>query len=418
MVKTDSFGNIITGELPYARGKILKNTEDDYKKVIKANKIILDRRKKSEVIYDFTGLDRGFPFEASDYQGMTDEISGAIYGDELRIVGLNHLGGNDREHDILLTNRMTAATIAVHLALVKPNQIVVGISPSYSHPSIIRAARLAGARFIDFNNIKEFESALDSKKRISLLCITRLAVTYDIMETDNLKHIIETAKSRGINVFIDDAGGARVGPSIFKQPKSLELGADLVATGLDKYGVVGPRFGLLGGRKDLVSIVRAKTWELGLEARPVFFPSAIRSLKMFKQERVESLVNTTKEVGKELKVLLGPKYVHDTPVTSQILAEDLLKLCMERADIDKATIVPYEATAALSMLLLKNYGILTVHFAGIPPGTASTLLKFVHPETLEKFGGAKKLAEAINSSINELSKLLRAPTEIYNLLLV
>ena len=43
---------------------------------------------------------------------------------------------------------------------------------------------------------------------------------------------------------------------------------DLGATGLDKYGTIGPRLGLMAGDKALVGRIRAKSFEFGLEARP------------------------------------------------------------------------------------------------------------------------------------------------------
>jgi hypothetical protein len=42
---------------------------------------------------------------------------------------------------------------------------------------------------------------------------------------------------------------------------------------------------------------------------------------------------------------------------------------------------------------------ITVHFAGMPPGTSSLLVEFVSPETLERFGGAEAPAKAIDSSL-------------------
>jgi L-seryl-tRNA(Ser) seleniumtransferase len=45
-----------------------------------------------------------------------------------------------------------------------------------------------------------------------------------------------------------------------------------------------------------------------------------------------------------------------------------------------------EASAALSMLLLSDHGMLMVHFR-LPPGTVDLLIKFVPPETLECFLG-------------------------------
>jgi L-seryl-tRNA(Ser) seleniumtransferase len=79
--------------------------------------------------------------------------------------------------------------------------------------------------------------------------------------------------------------------------------------------------------------------------------------------------------------------------------------------------VPYEAAAALSMLLLRDHGMLMVHFVGVPPGTADLLIKFVPPETLERFGGAGKYAEAVNASLTRLGELLRDPESVRDLLL-
>ena len=59
----------------------------------------------------------------------------------------------------------------------------------------------------------------------------------------------------------------------------------------------------------------------------------------------------------------------------------------DTAQATGSALLPYEATAALAMLLLRDHGILTVHFAASPPGTSALLLKFVPPETLEAFGG-------------------------------
>jgi hypothetical protein len=46
-----------------------------------------------------------------------------------------------------------------------------------------------------------------------------------------------------------------------------------------------------------------------------------------------------------------------------------------------------EISAALSMLLLGDHGMLMVHFVGRPPGTVDLLIKFVPPDTLECFLG-------------------------------
>jgi len=217
-------------------------------------------------------------------------------------------------------------------------------------------------------------------------------------------------------VYVDDAGGARVGPAVFDQPRTLELGADLGATGLDKYGTVGPRLGLLAGDTALVASIRARAFEFGLEARPMLYPAALRSLAGYRPERVRVLVETTRRVGQAMSAVFGAR-LHVTPVTAQLRADDLLALAMERAGVATPPIVPIEATAALAMLLLEDYGVLTVHFAGMPPGTSSLLLKFIPPETLERFGGADALAKAVDSSVDRLAALLRDRAALTALLL-
>src|SRR6266571_4759754 len=87
--------------------------------------------------------------------------------------------------------------------------------------------------------------------------------------------------------------------------------------------------------------------------------------------------------------ILAPSSVRTLAITSQLLAEDILELIMERGNISEPPMVPYEATAAVAMNLLKDHGIVTVHFAGVPPGTSALLIKFVPPETLQKFGAQR-----------------------------
>ncbi|HEX3416746.1 MAG TPA: hypothetical protein VHT21_10135 [Stellaceae bacterium] len=117
----------------------------------------------------------------------------------------------------------------------------------------------------------------------------------------------------------------------------------------------------------------------------------------------------------ELRPLLGNR-LRETPTTVQIGADDILEIAMERGGIREPPVVPYEASAALSMLLLRYHDMLMVHFVGVPPGTADLLIKFVPPETLERFGGARKYAEAIDGSLTRLGELLGEPEDVRGLL--
>ena len=235
--------------------------------------------------------------------------------------------------------------------------------------------------------------------------MTRLAVSYEILSLAEIERIVRLAHDAGARVLVDDAGGARVGPAVFDQPKMLEMGVDVGSTGLDKYGTVGPRIGLMGGRRDLVEPMRALAFELGVEARPMIFPAVVRSLEQYDPARVRELVATTREVITALKKRLGNR-VTETPVIARLDGEDILEIAMERGGLGERPVMPIEASAGLSMLLLRDYGVLTVHFAGLPPGTSALLIKFVSPETLERFGGAEKFAAAIDASLDRLGEII------------
>lgn len=412
-MSVDRFGNPHAPNLSYARGNILASTEDDFKKLQLAWSLIRQRGPGS--IYIFTGLEHAMPLAAEELEFADDEIGPALSFERLKELALDHLGGSPERDDVAVFNRLTGATMATHLTLVKPDDVVIGVSETHSHPSVVRAADQAGARFIDTSGLAAFRDAIGAE-RPTLVVLTRLAVTYDLMPVEAIRAIVRLAHDKGALVYLDDAGGARVGPAAFDQPKTLELGVDIGATGLDKYGTKGPRFGLLAGRKDLVGRIRAKGFEFGQEARQALYPAVVRTLEQYDPARVRDLIASTQRIAAELRPILGNR-LRETPTTVQLAAEDILEIAMERGGVSEAPVVPYEASAALSMLLLKEHDMLMVHFVGVPPGTADVLIKFVPPETLERFGGPKKYAQAVDDSLTRLGEMLRNPREIRELLL-
>jgi L-seryl-tRNA(Ser) seleniumtransferase len=410
----DRFGNEFSPNLSYARGEILATTADDFKKLQHAWRIIRERGPES--VFIFTGLEHSLPLQSEDLRFADDEIGPALHFERLKELALEHLGGSVDEHDVAVFNRLTGATMATHLTLVKPGDVVIGVSASHSHPSVLRAADHVGARFIDTAGLAAFKDAIAGEKQVALVDLTRLAVTYELLPIDAIRQIVRIAHDKGALVYVDDAGGARVGPGAFDQPRMLELGADVGATGLDKYGTVGPRFGLMAGRRDLVDRIRAKGFEFGMEARQALYPAVVRTLEQYDPRRIQVLIDSTKEIAKEMRPLFGNR-LRETPTTVQLAADDILEIAMERGGAEQPPIVPYEATAALSMLMLKDYDMLMVHFVGLPPGGADLLIKFVPPETLSRFGGPKKYAEAVNNCLTKLGKMIREPESIRELLL-
>jgi L-seryl-tRNA(Ser) seleniumtransferase len=404
----DRFGNKFSPGVPYARGAIVGSTADDLSKLKAAWNWIRARMtgKPASEVFIMNGLERGMKIDASDIPLLDDELAPALFDDEIRALGLAQLGGDPGRHDLMLCNRQTAALLVAADVMVKDGDVVVGVSPRYSHPAVVRAIAHGGGRFTDCAGLAAFRETMARLDKVDLVALTRLSVSYEILSEDELQEIVRIARAKGARILIDDAGGARVGPAVFDQTKSLGFGAEIVCTGLDKYGTVGPRLGMVGGDKEIVARMRARAFEMGLEARPMLYPAVVKSLRQYSPARVRELVATTMRVKDALERRLGADRLWVTPVTVQLRAEDILELAMQRGRINGPPCVPYEATAGLAMILLRDHGLLTVHFAGMPPGTSALMIKFVAPETMARFGGPDKMAKAIDDSITKLSQVI------------
>lgn len=415
----DRFGNPFAPGLAYARGRFVSSTADDMTKLRVAGTIMRERRERlgPDALYLLSGLERSLRVDPSELEVMDDEIASALYFDEVRQLGLEHLGGDPDKHDVVVLNRLTAALLVSADVMINQGEEVIGVSPRYSHPAVVRAVAHARARFRDVQGLPDFKSVMADTRRVNTVFLTRLAVSYEILGEDELREIVRVSREKGAQLIVDDAGGARVGPAVFGQSKPLELGVDVCATGLDKYGTSGPRLGLLAGRKDLVERIRVRAFEMGLEARQMLYPAVVRSLKGYDPARVRELVATTMLVAAALKKRIAADRIFETPVTVQLRGEDIIELAMARGGLTNVPVVPYEATAGLAMLLLREYGIITVHFAGIPPGTSAFMIKFVPPETLARLGGAERLADAIDECIGKLGEVLRSPEDFSSLIL-
>ena len=108
------------------------------------------------------------PLAADDLEFADDEIGPALSYERLKALTLGHLGGSPGTDDIAVFNRLTGATMATHLTLVKPGDVVIGVSESHSHPSVVRAAGQAGARFIDTAGLAAFRDAITTERLTAL----------------------------------------------------------------------------------------------------------------------------------------------------------------------------------------------------------------------------------------------------------
>src|SRR5271165_1129915 len=107
---TDRFGNPHAPNLPYARGKILATTEDDFRKLQRAWGLV--RERGPEAVFIFTGLEHGLPMSSDELRFADDEVAPALYIERLKSAALTHLGGSPDRDDVAVFNRMTGATLA------------------------------------------------------------------------------------------------------------------------------------------------------------------------------------------------------------------------------------------------------------------------------------------------------------------
>src|SRR6202045_1641733 len=104
----DRFGNPHASNLSYARGEILRSTEDDFQKLQRAWSLIRQRGPGST--YVFTGLEHSLPLAAEELELADDEIAPALSFERLKELALDHLGGSPETDDVAVFNRLTGAT--------------------------------------------------------------------------------------------------------------------------------------------------------------------------------------------------------------------------------------------------------------------------------------------------------------------
>jgi L-seryl-tRNA(Ser) seleniumtransferase len=157
----DCFGNAYAEDLPYARGAFVRGTADDIAKLEQAWRILNERiaNQGLEAVYNFSGLDRHLVVEPEDLPYLDDELAPARYSDELRRLGLEHLGGDPTRHDVFTLNRLTGALLLGAEVLVSPGDEVIGVSPRYSHPAVRRAVNRARGTFTDVVGAKGLRDA-------------------------------------------------------------------------------------------------------------------------------------------------------------------------------------------------------------------------------------------------------------------
>lgn len=311
-------------------------------------------------LYDLTGLSGGFPIKNEDIDLLETYAGPAIFEEKIQPLGKKHLGGEK----ILALNRTSSGILASILALVKPDDDVVHYLPQFpSHPSIPRSTELIGANYHEFDDLNNFKVGDET----GLVVITGSTMDHQVLKREDFLRIIEISKAKNVPVLVDDASGARLRTIVYKQPRAMDMGADLVITSTDKL-MDGPRGGLMSGRRELVDLVKSKAHQFGLEAQPPLMAGMVRALENFNPELILKAKEQKKEVYQALVADL--KEIKETPTGIMLLPDDIMKI-LHYSGV-KTSLTPMEVANVLAMIFLRDHDIITIPAVGMP-GASPTI---------------------------------------------
>ncbi|MBC7118960.1 MAG: TIGR03576 family pyridoxal phosphate-dependent enzyme [Methanobacteriaceae archaeon] len=383
---------------------LIKGPEDEILKKEQAFKIIrstLDKKGR-EALYDLTGLAGGFPIKEEDKRLLETYIGPAVYEEKLKRLALEHLGGEEA----IALNRTTSGILATIIALTKPGDKIVHYLPeSPSHPSIPKSAKLRGVKYLEFDNIKEFHIPPGT----TLIFITGATMDHKIIGMGEFERIISLSKKAGIPVVVDDASGARLRTIIYKQPKAIELGADLAITSTDKL-MNGPRGGILAGKAGLVNKIKSIAYQFGLEAQPPLIAAMVRALEEFEPSKIIKAIKIRDEVHIKLKRAF--KGFQKTPTGVMIRPEEIKKEIRRRHI--KTRLSPQDISYLWAMLLLQEHGIITIPAAGMPGASPTLRLDLSAPDAQRL--KPDQITKIIEETFQKLLKTIKEPAKAKTIL--
>ena len=340
---------------------IVNNSLDEVKKRESALKIIKEilNDKGRNSLYDVTGLSGGFIASDEELNLLETYVGPAVFEDELQIVGKDHLGGEK----VLSVNRTSSGILASILALVKEGDHVSHFLAEFpAHPSIPRSCAIVGASYDEYVDIGKF----NIPDNTSLVVVTGSTMDHKVIDEGLFKKVIDMAHEKGIPVLVDDASGARLRTAVFKQSKATELGADLVVTSTDKL-MPGPRGGLMAGREDLINEVKIKANQFGLEAQPPLILAMVNGIKNYTEDNLVKAISRKDEFFN----ILEKKYeMFEKTPTGVVVSEESIKNQLNALNIE-TELSEKDCCFLWAMILLKDYGIITIPAVGMPGASAS-----------------------------------------------
>ena len=179
---TDHFGNPVDPIVRYARGSILKSTDEEVTRMLRARHLVGERVRRlgRDGIYDLSGMNRGGGLTSEDTPHLTSHVPFfERFEGHTEPLALKHMGGDPAQHAALIINRVSAANFIALTTVLAPGERVFGYAPAggVTHPSAVRPIAMAGARFKEFFSFADLEGAWQSVGAPRLLLITPISAS-------------------------------------------------------------------------------------------------------------------------------------------------------------------------------------------------------------------------------------------------
>ncbi|MBI3917122.1 MAG: hypothetical protein HY322_08955 [Betaproteobacteria bacterium] len=405
---TDRFGNPVDPIVRYARGAILKSTDEEVARMLRARHLVGERvgRMGADSVYDLSGMNRGSGLGTEDVAHLTSHVPFfERFEGNTEPLALKHMGADPGQHGALILNRVSAANFLALTTVLQPGDRVLALAPAggVTHPSAVRPISMAGANFTEFFSYADLENAWRTEGAPRLLLITPISASKRHLDLADFKRALALPRAPHTLVFVDDAHMAsRVG--FFEEPRTFEIGAiDFAVCSADKH-VAGPRAGVFVGRKDLVTTIGSRAYELGFEAQAGQYVGVANALRNFDPSVIKRAGELAKQLVEVLAGQYGAKRAYLGGPGVSISGDDVLDIAREqRGTNEKPALVAVEAAGLVAMEMLEQDGILTIGAVSMP-GSAPVVRLMMYPDGHKL--GVERIAASLENGIGRLAGVL------------
>ena len=403
----DKYGNVIDPIVRYARGSILRGTDEEVRRMLRARHLVgaLVRSKGTESIYDLSGMNRGSGITIEDVPHLTTHVPFFAYFEgKTEPLALKHMGADKSRHSALILNRVSAANFIALTTLVGKGDRVYAFAPGggATHPSAARPIAMAGGDLREFHTYADLANAW-SAGAPRLLLITPISASKRHIPFAEFQQALALPRAANTLVYVDDAHMAsRI--AFFDEPPAFKVGdIDLAVCSADKH-VAGPRAGVMVGRSDLITLVGSRAYELGLEAQAGQYVGVANALRNFDPRAVKD----AGELAKELLQVLAAKYGAERAYLGgpgvSLSGEHVLEIAVQRQSRrEKPLLVAVEAAGLVAMEMLEHDGVLTIGAVSMP-GSAPAVRLMMYPDGRRL--GIKRIVSALERGIDRLGEVI------------